>query len=789
VSGRRRGLIRLGGIVQGIGFRPFVYRLAHQWGLPGIVYNDVHGVVIEVEGEEEAIRSFYAALPEQAPPLARIIRSEFALSEPQGYTEFTIGRSATGERPSVLIAPDIGLCAECAAELWDPLDRRYRYPFINCTNCGPRFTIVRSLPYDRPRTTMARFAMCPDCAAEYEDPGDRRFHAQPNACPVCGPKAFLRLADEVAGAGDVPVAEPGAGEAANQADVFARARALLRAGKILAVKGIGGFHLVCDAHRSDTVEALRARKHREAKPFALMCPDLEAVERYGLVDATAAELLTSWRRPIVLVSKRPDPERPLAEAVAPGVDTLGFLLAYTPLHLLLFEEELDCLVATSGNLADSPLVTGNAEAVEELSGIADAFLCHNRDIHNRCDDSVVTAVAGGPLLLRRSRGYAPQPLEYHRPLRPLLAVGGDQKNTFCLTAGHRFYLSQHLGEVGDLRSLAFLEEALGRLTDYLEIEPNAVIYDLHPEYHSTKLARRRYEGKLPLLAVQHHEAHLASCLAEHGAEGPALGVVCDGTGYGRDGRLWGFEFFAGTPPHFARRGHLQYVPLPGGEAAIHHPGRMAFAYLWSAGGGESVAEAERAGVAPWTTEEGRILRRQVELSLNSPLCSSAGRLFDAVSALTGVCREGRYEGQPAIELEARLHQDRPAIEALDRYPFALGEEGDGWVIDPGPLWLCLSGEVAEGTPPAVVSARFHHTVAAMIVAGVDRLRQETGLTRVALSGGVFQNRYLVTQLVAALTAQGYEVLLQRQVPPNDGGLSLGQALLGDLLLEEVKRCA
>jgi hydrogenase maturation protein HypF len=787
----RRGIIRLGGVVQGVGFRPFVYRLAHAFGLPGMVYNDVHGVVIEVEGEESQVRAFCEALPAEAPPLARIIRSELSWAEPQGYLDFAIVASEAGERPSVLIAPDVGLCADCARELADPSDRRCGYPFINCTNCGPRFSIVRSLPYDRPRTTMARFPMCPECGREYEDPADRRFHAQPNACPACGPKAFLRTAEELAAARQASgrplseaVAEPRPEEAADQAEVFARARALLREGKILAVKGIGGFHLVCDAHQAAAVETLRRRKHREAKPFALMCPDLSAIRRYALVDETAEGLLRSWRRPIVLLPKRPDPQPPLAGLVAPGVDTLGVMLAYAPLHALLFAEDLDCLVATSGNLSDSPLVLGNEEAAQELSGIADAFLLHNRDIHNRCDDSVVTTVAEGPLLMRRSRGYAPEPLEYGRELRSLLAVGGDQKNTFCLTSGRRFYLSQHIGEVGDLRSLAFLEEALGRLSGYFEIAPEAVVYDLHPEYRSTKLAHGWYAGKLPLVGVQHHEAHLASCLAEHGVEGPVLGVVCDGTGYGRDGKLWGFEFFAGAPPAFQRRGHLAYAALPGGEGAIHHPGRMAFSYLWSAGGEEAVVAAERAGVAPWTAEEGQVLRRQLALGLNSPSCSSAGRLFDAVSALAGVCREGHYEGQPAIELEARLHVDPPEVEVFDRYPFGLWDEGEGWVLDPTPMWLYLVDEVASGTPPGVIAARFHHTVRAMIVAGVDRLHQETGVARVALSGGVFQNRYLVETLHEALTGQGYEVLLHRQVPPNDGGLSLGQALLGDLLLRQ-----
>lgn len=786
----RRAIIRLGGVVQGVGFRPFVYRLARARRLPGVVYNDVHGVVIEVEGEEADLLHFWEELPREVPPLARIDEAELSWAEPAGYHEFAIARSEVGERPSVLIAPDVGICAECAGELRDPRDRRYGYAFINCTNCGPRFSIVRSLPYDRPRTTMARFAMCGACAAEYEDPANRRFHAQPNACPACGPKVFLRTAEELRRADqrdeglEARVAEPSPTEAADQAAVFARAQALLREGKILAVKGLGGFHLICDAHHEGAVEALRRRKHREAKPFALMCPEVAAIERYARVDETARELLTSWRRPIVLLPKRPAPKRPLAESVAPGVDTYGVMVAYTPLHLLLLGEELDCVVATSANLSDSPLVIDNAEAVRELSGVADAFLFHNRDIHNRTDDSVVTTVAGGALLLRRSRGYAPQPLEYHRTLRSLLAIGGDQKNVFCLTSGNRFYLSQHIGEVGDLRSLAFLKEALARLSGFFEIEPQAVVHDLHPEYRSAKLARRWYEGRLPHFGVQHHEAHLAACLAEHGVEEPVLGVVCDGTGYGRDGRLWGFEFFSGAPPRFARRGHLAYVPLPGGEAAIRHPGRMAFAYLWAALKEEGVGLAEEAGVAPWTAEEGRVLRRQVALGLNAPLCSSAGRLFDAASALVGVCREGRYEGQPAIELEARLRAEGPEVEVYDRYPFALRDEEDGWVLDPSPLWLALVEEVAHGTPASVMAARFHHTVRAMILAGVDRLHQETGLRRVALSGGVFQNRYLVELLYEALTDQGFEVLLHRQVPPNDGGLALGQALLGDLLLRE-----
>lgn len=784
-----RGIIRLGGVVQGVGFRPFVYRLAHDFALTGRVYNDLHGVVIEAEGPEPAVQAFYEALPVQAPPLAQITHSELRWEAPCGYREFAIVASSGGERPSVLIAPDVGLCGDCARELSDPADRRHAYPFINCTNCGPRFSIIRGLPYDRPLTTMARFRMCPACEREYHDPADRRFHAQPNACPTCGPQVFLREAGTSPGpdgSGEAGASadwgEPSLAEARDQAAVLARARSLLKQGKILAVKGIGGFHLICDAHHPEAVSELRRRKHREAKPFALMCPDLAAVERYAEVDETARELLRSFRRPIVLLPKRGDPVRRLADGVAPGVDTLGCMLAYTALHVLLFDAELDCLVATSGNISDSPLVTGNQEAARELSGIADAFLLHNRDIHNRCDDSVVTTAAGGPLIMRRSRGFAPEPLEYHRELTSLLALGGDQKNAFCLVSGRRFYLSQHIGEVGDPRSLAFLEEALDRLAGFFEIRPEAVVHDLHPEYRSTKLAHRWYEGRLPLLAVQHHEAHLASCLAEHGVEDAVLGVVCDGTGYGRDGRLWGFEFFAGKAPRFERRGHLGYVPLPGGEAAIRHPARMAFSYLWSAGGEEAVARAERTGAAPWTAEEGRILRRQLTAGLNAPLCSSAGRLFDAASALAGVCRDGHYEGQPAIELEARLHLERPGVPWSDRYPFRLVDSEEGWSIDPAGMWAALVEEAAGGTRPAVMAARFHHTVGAMILAGVERLCAETGIRRVALSGGVFQNRYLLSHLAECLASRGYSVLLQRRVPPNDGGLALGQALLGDLLL-------
>lgn len=791
----KRAIIQVNGVVQGVGFRPFVFRLAERFRLPGLVYNAMNGVVIEVEAPPAELERFYQAVLAEVPPLAQIVQHSMTIAEPKGYAGFEIRTSAQSDKPTVLVTPDVGICADCALEMADPADRRFGYPFINCTNCGPRFTIVRQLPYDRARTTMARFPMCPDCQREYDDPGHRRFHAQPNACPVCGPKAFFRSRAEVVGAvdgvGAPSIDEPESGESSDQAGVFARAREALAEGAILAVKGLGGFHLVCDARSEAAVRTLRERKHREAKPLAVMCADLSTVEQFCRVEPAHRDLLQSWRRPIVLLPKRSlemGGGGGIAPSVAPGVDTLGVMLAYAPLHLLLFGDGLDCLVCTSANVSDSPLVIGNREAVTELSGIADFFLFHNRDIHNRCDDSVLSTAAGGPAVFRRSRGYAPQPLEHHSELKTLIAVGGDQKNTFCLTKDRRFYLSQHIGELGDVRSFAYFQEALDRLAGFFEIEPQAVVHDLHPDYRSTRLAREWFGARgLPLVAVQHHEAHLASCLAEHGVTDEVIGVVCDGTGYGSDGRLWGFEFFQGRLPRFSRVGHLMYTPMPGGEASIRRPSRMLASYLMQAGAEALERARSLAGAALWTDNELAALQTQIRAGLNAPETASAGRLFDAVSALAGVCRSGHYEGQPAIELEAAIHLTGAVVPREEAYPFevvrteAPSDAGAaaGWIIDHRLMWPALLEDLVRETDRAVLAARFHHTVSAMITRVVTALADEHGISRVALSGGVFQNRYLLNDVVQRLGDRGFEVFVPRKVPANDGGLSLGQAIIGD----------
>ncbi|MCL4515341.1 MAG: carbamoyltransferase HypF [Firmicutes bacterium] len=810
-----RAVITVNGMVQGVGFRPFLYRLAHQFGLPGKVFNSLAGVVVEVEGEPEDLERFYREIPRQAPRVARITQAEIRLAEPVGYEAFTISQSKAEEEPSVLITPDMGICPDCQRELLNSRDRRFGYPFINCTNCGPRFTIVRDLPYDRRRTTMKAFAMCPDCQEEYDSPLDRRFHAQPNACEKCGPSVWMAdiqsaragawTGDAQASGGKSPVDYPdppraGLGPESPPAHVLAEARRRLKEGAILAVKGVGGFHLVCDATNDEAVRNLRWRKRRETKPFAVMCRDLAVVRRYCRICRAEEELLTSWRRPIVLLEKRTCTEmRPLASPVAPGMNTLGVMLPYAPLHLLLFDEDLPCLVATSGNLSDMPLVIDNRAAVEQLGPVAELFVFHNREIFNRCDDSVTAVVAGSEVLYRRSRGYVPEPVILpHLPLsRPVLAVGGDQKNTFCLARGERYFLSQHIGEIKDLSSLEFLQTAISRYEGYFSISPEKVACDLHPEYRATKFAKAFAAGRrVPLVQVQHHEAHLAACLAENGVKEPVLGVVCDGTGYGRDGRIWGFEIFAGRPGAFTRVAHQAYVPLPGGEGGIRHPERMLVSHLCAALGREGVTRAE-----PFLSEKGRrelpAVLKQIELGINAPFTSSCGRLFDAVSALLGVCPEAVYDGQPAMELEALA---TPGVDG--RYEFELhesvesgtGDQGaedaedagkvtDGtglWLLDFGPLWAGLLQDRARGEATGMMAAKFHNTVAAAIEETLAKLRRLTGIERAAIGGGVFQNRYLLEDLLARLTRAGFTVYWPRRIPANDGGISLGQAVLAGL---------
>jgi hydrogenase maturation protein HypF len=705
---KERRRFRVRGVVQGVGFRPFVFGLAEQRGLAGFVLNDSEGVLIEVEGAALLLDSFAEALREDAPALARVESVTGEAVAPSGGDGFSIVTSRRGAvgRATALIPPDVATCDDCVRELFDPRDRRYRYPFVNCTCCGPRFTIVRSVPYDRPNTTMAGFPLCTDCRREYEDPSDRRFHAEPIACPVCGPQLSLPLEDAVA---------------------------LLRDGAILAVKGLGGYHLACDATDDEAVARLRERKQREEKPFALLsaAPD-------ELCDVTVDEwaLLRTPARPIVLLRRRRD--APVADAVAPGSPWLGVMLPYTPLHHLLAHDLGSPLVLTSGNVSDEPIAFEDEEARERLGGIADAFLSHDRPIHRRCEDSVVRE--GFPL--RRSRGYAPRGLPLPVPAtRPIVAAGAELKSTFCVARGADAYLSPHLGDLdSELAYRAFRADLELYLT-MLAVEPQLVAHDLHPEYLSTKWA---LEQEAELVGVQHHHAHTASCLAEHGVEGPALALVFDGTGYGTDGTLWGGELLRCDLVGFERLAHLEAVPLPGGEAAIREPWRVAAVHL------------QRAGLpVPWPAWE--LVREGLKLA--PPLSSGMGRLFDAVAAVLGVRERVSYEGQAAVELEYLA-----GATAADPYPWTFG--------DATSLVATCANELAAGCPRAEIAARFHETVAGGAAAACAEAG-ESGI--VVLTGGTFQNLRLLASTRRRLEGLGFDVLTHRRVPPNDGGISYGQA--------------
>ncbi len=756
-----RTAIRVEGIVQGVGFRPFVYTLATGLDLSGFVGNDADGVFIEVEGRPDAVRNFLLALERDAPPLARIERVTTTPTNlrnprtPNGSQSFVIAASGPAGPRRTLVSADTATCADCLRELADPADRRFGYPFINCTNCGPRFTIVRDVPYDRPLTTMAGFAMCERCAAEYRDPADRRFHAQPTCCPACGPR--LRLLDP---AGNVRPGEP-----------LATAAELLSQGQLVAVKGLGGYHLAADAADEKAVAELRARKHREDKPFAVLAADLTAVRRLCEVDEVAAGLLTSPGRPIVLLTRRPGAD--IAAATAPGNRSLGVMLPYTPLHHLLLQATGRPVVLTSGNCSDEPIVYRDDEALARLGGIVDAFLTHDRAIHIRTDDSVARVFRGRPMLIRRSRGYVPEPVSVAGGFsRAVLACGAELKNTFCLAKDCYAFVSHHIGDLENAETLRSFTEGIEHFRRLFDIDPQVVAHDLHPEYLSTK-----YALDLPdvdLLGVQHHHAHIASCLADNGgadneAGGPVIGVAFDGTGYGPDGTIWGGEFLVADLATFERGGHLAPVPMPGGAAAIRQPWRMAAAYLDAV-----CAPADRLDVMRRNADRWDAVSAMATKGINSPLTSSAGRLFDAVAAVLGVRDTINYEGQAAVELE----QLADTTDTTESAAYHAGlEPGHPFCIKGTDLLEAVVEDLAAGTPRPVIAARFHHGVAALIEAGCLLLRERHGLTTVALSGGVFQNRLLLRAAVTRLEARGFRVLVHSRVPCNDGGISLGQAVI------------
>ncbi len=761
-----RRSIGVTGVVQGVGFRPFVYELATRLGLAGFVRNRQGRVEIEVEGERAALETFLSELRGRPPALARVDEVACSAVEPLGERGFSITASAAGGPADVFLSPDVATCEACLRELFDPLDRRYRYPFLNCTQCGPRLTITRAVPYDRATTTLAGFPLCEACRAEYEDPRDRRFHAQPTACPACGPRVSLTTgrgeplhpaprSDE--GAYEGPTA-PASTPASAFEPIAALARELL-AGKIAGIKGLGGYHLACDARSEAAVQTLRRRKHRLEKPFAVMVADAAAAERLCELSSDEVSALTSPARPIVLLRAR-SPSG-VAASVAPGSPWLGVMLPYTPLHhLLLAELQGAPLVMTSGNPSDDPIAYEDADARARLGEIADLLLTHDRPIHLRCDDSVVRVVPSGVLPLRRARGLAPSPLKLPAPLaRPTLALGAQLKSTFCIGAGRDAVVSHHLGDLDHFQAYQAFTEAISHYERLYRISPQRLVHDLHPDYASTQYAQERAAASgVELVGVQHHHAHFAACLAEHGVSGQAIGVTFDGTGFGTDGTVWGGEWLVGGCAAARRALRLRPVPLPGGEQAIREPWRMAVAYLLS-------AEVEPAGLPGVEVPALRGVRQLVETRALCPLTSSAGRLFDAVAFLLGGPGRVSFEAQAASWLEGLAGGAR-----AEPYEFAISGEQVDW----RPLVRAVWDEARRGVPAVQSARRFHSTLAEVIRAGCVQLSAQTGVRTVALSGGVFCNALLLTQAREALQAEGLTVLTHRLVPANDGGISYGQ---------------
>ena len=746
------------GVVQGVGFRPFVYQLATKYNLKGWVCNTSEDVKIEVQGESKDVKHFLSELQDNVPPLASIEHITVTYHPPVDYTSFEIRHSIAEEGKYQLVSPDIATCPACLKEIFSPKDRRYHYPFTNCTNCGPRFTIIEDIPYDRPKTTMRSFIMCPDCQAEYDNPLDRRFHAQPNACPKCGPR--LELLDA-------------RGNHVETSDVIAAASQLLKNGKILAIKGLGGFLLACDATSEKAIQLLRQRKRRPFKPLAIMIADMEEARRHCYISEAEEKLLTSQQSPIVLI--RWKPESTVCQAVAPNLKYLGVMLPYTPLHHILLREMGLPLVMTSGNISEEPIAKDNDEAIRRLSGIADYFLVHNRDIYARYDDSVTVIERGEVQLTRRARSYAPYPIHLPFTAKQVLGCGAEEKNTFCLTKDSYAFISQHIGDMENLETLEHFQNTLALYKKLFRIEPEIIAYDLHPEYLPTKYALELGSqfSHLKLVPVQHHHAHIVSCMVDNNVENPVIGVALDGTGYGSDGHIWGGEFLVADYKAFQRMGHLEYLPLPGGSVAIKRPYRTAIGYLLKLLGEDSLS-TKLAFLKQVDAVEIELIKRQIQTGLNSPLNSSLGRLFDAVSALIDVRGEIDYEGQAAVELEMIAYDAGD-----DSYPYSITEHDGTNIIQLKELLSAIVKDLYQGVSKATISARFHNTVAQMICEMCQLIARKTGINRVALSGGVFQNRLLLRKVVPLLESTGFSVLTHKQVPCNDGGISLGQAVIAN----------
>ncbi|MBE0683066.1 MAG: carbamoyltransferase HypF [Anaerolineales bacterium] len=763
--------VHITGVVQGVGFRPFVYNLATTLQLNGWVKNTSAGVEIEVDGEKGILDTFLQKLRDDAPALSRIDEFSASFRPANGFSSFDIIHSESIPSAFQPISPDVAICDDCLRELFDPSDRRYLYPFINCTNCGPRFTIIKDIPYDRPFTTMADFPLCRDCEREYRDPTNRRFHAQPVACPMCGPKVWLELRNT---------------QYVIRNDAIQRARTLLSQGHILAIKGLGGFHLACDATNSTAVTELRARKLRVDKPFALMMPDLETVKQHCFVSDAEQGLLQSTARPIVLLKRKP--ESTIAKEVAPNQNWLGIMLPYTPLHHLLltnYSSPFTALVMTSGNLSEEPIAIDNDEARNRLSNLADAFLMHNRDIHIRCDDSVVRIFDDRPETvdrapsstvhrpssiypLRRSRGYSPFPVKLPFEVPQILAAGSELKNTFCITNKNYAFLSHHIGDMENYETLKSFEQGVEHFERLFRVKPEAIACDMHPNYLATRYALERAEREnLPIFNIQHHHAHVAACMAEHGFDGtrPVIGIAFDGTGYGEDGAIWGGEILVADYKSYQRAAHLEYFPLPGGDAAIKKPARTALALLWSLG----LEWDERlAPVMEFCAEDLVTLRMQLEKKINTPMTSSIGRLFDAAAALAGGRQKVNYEGQAAIEFES-LADDAEE----ESYSFGMNQDR----VEVRGVVEALIKDAAAGIHPSKISAKFHNGLADILRVATLRIKRDSGINDVILSGGVWQNITLLRRTLALLNEEGFKVYIHKEVPTNDGGLSLGQAVI------------
>jgi hydrogenase maturation protein HypF len=772
----KSGSISVRGIVQGVGFRPFVYGLAVKHNLKGWVYNTSEDVRIEVEGEAEAVGQFELELKTKAPPLAHIEAVTIEHHPPRGYKNFEIRHSQTQEGKYQLISPDVATCQACLGELLNPEDRRYGYPFTNCTNCGPRFTIIEDMPYDRPKTTMRYFQMCPQCQAEYDNPLDRRFHAQPNACPKCGPR--VELVDNK-------------GSLITGANPIAAASQLLKEGKIMAIKGLGGFLLACDATNDTAVKTLRQRKKRSSKPFAIMVTTVDEAKRYCYVSPQEEDLLTSPQSPIVLMRWKEDSS--VSGEVAPNLRFLGLMLPYTPLHHILLRDTGLPLVMTSGNLSEEPIARDNDEALRRLSGIADYFLIHNRDIYSRYDDSVAIVERATSQLVRRARSYAPYPIHLPFKAGQVLGCGAEEKNTFCLTKDNYAFLSQHIGDMENMETLEHFDSTISLYKRLFHIEPEIIAHDLHPDFLTTRYARELSESGMKLVPVQHHHAHIASCMADNGLESSVIGVAFDGTGMGADGNIWGGEFLVADYRNFRRVGHLEYMPLPGGAAAIKRPRRTAIGYIFTLLG-KNALNHDLPVMKEADDMEIEIIKRQIERKINSPLSSSMGRLFDAISALLGIRSEIDYEGQAAVELEmaalawygeepsfviARSVSDEAISANNESYPYRIVEDEGVKIVRLKDLFSAVIEDLHQGISKERISAKFHNTVARMINEMCHLIADETGITQVDLSGGVFQNRLLLVKAVSLLESSGFQVFTHRQVPCNDGGISLGQAVIAN----------